>query len=67
MRPLCASQGGDFLAKREIPHPLASTLSLPELGRREGLRQWEDDIVDAGQHHHENPAGQPQKVLVAIQ
>ena len=37
---------------------------LPQVGRGHRLHGGEDDVVDAGQQHEEDPAGQPQRVPV---
>ena len=42
-------------------HPAESV--LPQLVRREGLDGGEDDVVDAGPEHEEDPMGEAQRVL----
>ena len=42
-------------------HPAESV--LPQLVRREGLDGGEDDVVDAGPEHEEDPLGQAKRVL----
>ena len=37
---------------------------LPQVGRGHCLHGGEDDVVDAGQQHEEDPVDQPQRVPV---